>query len=43
MAARAQLPLIFMDETLVIIPDIGVDASMQANKDEMGLLVSWQQ
>ena len=40
---RAQLPLIFMDETLVIIPDIGVDANMQANKDEMGLLASWQQ
>ena len=39
---RAQLPLIFMDETLVIIPDIGVDANMQANKDEMGLLASWQ-
>lgn len=39
---RAQLPLIFMDETLVIIPSVGVDAGMQANQDEMGLLVTWQ-
>ena len=44
---RTQLPLIFMDETLVIIPSIGedcmVDASFRANADEMGLLVIWQQ
>ena len=43
---RTQLPLIFMDETLVIIPSIGedcmVDASFRANVDEMGLLVIWQ-
>ncbi len=39
---REQLPLIFMDETLVIIPNIGVDASLQASEDEMGLKVSWQ-
>ena len=39
---REQLPLIFLDKTLVIIPNIGVDASLQANKDEMGLKVSWQ-
>ena len=40
---RAQLPLIFMDETLVMIPDVGVDISFKANVDEMGLLASWQQ
>ena len=39
---REQLPLIFMDETLVIIPNIGVDAGLQANSDEMGLTVNWQ-
>jgi tRNA(Ile)-lysidine synthase len=38
---REQLPLIFMDETLVIIPNVGVDAGLQANGDEMGLVVSW--
>jgi tRNA(Ile)-lysidine synthase len=49
---RAQLPLIFMDETLVLIPrvmipnigtDCLVDVSFKANVDEMGLVVSWQQ
>lgn len=40
---RAQLPLIFMDETLVMIPDVGVDISFKANADEMGLVASWQQ
>ncbi len=43
---RAQLPLIFMDETLVMVPNIGadclVDASFQANANEMGLMVNWQ-
>jgi tRNA(Ile)-lysidine synthase len=38
---REQLPLIFMDETLVIIPNVGVDAGFQAGKDEMGLMVEW--
>ena len=39
---REQLPLIFMDETLVIIPNVAVDAGFQANSDEMGLTVNWQ-
>ena len=38
---REQLPLIFMDETLVIIPNVGVDAGLQAGSDEMGLQVEW--
>jgi tRNA(Ile)-lysidine synthase len=38
---REQLPLIFMDETLVVIPNIGVDAGLQAGGDEVGLLVTW--
>lgn len=39
---REQLPLIFMDETLVIIPNIGVDAHLKAANHEMGLSVHWQ-
>lgn len=39
---RAQLPLIFMDETLVIIPNIGVDAELVAKEHEVGLVVSWE-
>ena len=38
---RAQLPLIFMDDTLVVIPNIGVDANFQASNEEMGLVVNW--
>lgn len=39
---REQLPLIFMDETLVVIPNVGVDANMQAASHEMGLAVKWE-
>ena len=38
---REQLPLIYMDERLVIIPNVAVDAGLQANSDEMGLVVEW--
>jgi len=38
---REQLPLIFMDETLVIIPNVGVDAGLQAADGELGLMVYW--
>jgi len=47
---RERLPLIFMDETLVIVPHIGADtnsqlvnAHLKAAADEMGLLVFWHQ
>jgi tRNA(Ile)-lysidine synthase len=36
---RDQLPLIFMDETLVMIPNVGVDAGLRADGNEMGLQV----
>lgn len=39
---RQQLPLIFMDESLVIIPNIGVDAGLKAAENEMGLVLEWQ-
>ena len=39
---RVQLPLIFMDETLVIIPNIGSDAEMEAQSHELGLSVRWE-
>lgn len=38
---REQLPLIYLDDTLAIIPNIGVDAHLKAAVDEMGLLVNW--
>ncbi len=39
---RAQLPLIFMDETLVMIPNVGADVNFAANIDEIGLTVEWK-
>lgn len=38
---REQLPLIYLADTLAIIPNIGVDAHLKAATDEIGLLVSW--
>ena len=38
---RSQLPLIFMDEKLVLIPSIAVDAHLKASADELGLCVDW--
>lgn len=40
---REQLPLIFMDETLAMIPNVGVDAHLKAESHEMGLQVAWEQ
>jgi tRNA(Ile)-lysidine synthase len=39
---RARMPLVFMDETLVCIPNIGVDASLAAQPEEMGMLIRWE-
>jgi tRNA(Ile)-lysidine synthase len=36
---RERLPLVFMDETLVAIPNLAVAANLKAAADEMGLLV----
>ncbi len=38
---RESLPLIFMDETLVIVPNIGVGSAFKAKEDELGLEVTW--
>lgn len=40
---REQLPLIFMDETLVYIPNLGASADLQAKENEMGCVITWQQ
>ncbi|HEY0563127.1 MAG TPA: tRNA lysidine(34) synthetase TilS [Methylophilus sp.] len=38
---REHLPLIFMEETLVMIPNLAVAADVQAAPDEMGLTIHW--
>ena len=38
---REQLPLIFMDETLAYIPNLGATAELQAKPHEMGCVITW--
>jgi tRNA(Ile)-lysidine synthase len=38
---REHLPLIFMDETLVYIPNIGAAAELQAKSNELGCVIHW--
>jgi len=40
---RERLPLIYHDDTLAVVPGVGVAASLQAMGDEPGLVISWQQ
>lgn len=39
---REQLPLIFVDDVLAIIPNFGVDANLIASDNEEGIVVSWE-
>ncbi len=38
---RECLPLIYCDDTLAVVPTIGVASHLQAGKDEDGLLITW--
>ena len=38
---RERLPLIYLDDTLAVVPNIGVDCMMQATDNDMGLLIRW--
>ena len=38
---RERLPLIYLDDTLAVVPNIGVDCMMQANEMDIGLVITW--
>lgn len=38
---RDRLPLIYFDDALAVVPDIGVSCLMQASDKELGLVISW--
>jgi tRNA(Ile)-lysidine synthase len=38
---RDRLPLIYLDDTLAVVPNIGVDCMMQANEMDIGLVITW--
>lgn len=39
---RQQIPLLYIAQELVALPNIGVQCGWQATSDEMGLVVQWQ-
>lgn len=41
-SVREQLPLVFKNDVLVMVPSIGVADEYQATKDCMGLVIDWQ-
>ena len=38
---RVRLPLIYLDDTLAVVPKIGVDCMLQARERDLGLVISW--
>ena len=38
---RERLPLIYLDDTLALVPHVGVDCMMQATERDMGLVIRW--
>lgn len=38
---RDRLPLIYFDDALAVVPNIGINCLMQATAEEMGLVVHW--
>jgi tRNA(Ile)-lysidine synthase len=38
---RDRLPLIYFDDALAVVPNIGVSCLMQAAEHELGLLITW--
>ena len=39
---RERIPLVWMGDTLVCIPNIGIDPSVAAQPNEMGVMIRWQ-
>lgn len=38
---RERLPLIYCDDALAVVPNIGVASHLQATSDEIGLVITW--
>jgi tRNA(Ile)-lysidine synthase len=38
---RDRLPLIYFDDALAVVPNIGVSCLMQATEKELGLVITW--
>ena len=38
---RKRLPLVYLNDTLAVVPNIGVNCMMQATQRDMGLVITW--
>jgi len=38
---RDRLPLIYFDDALAVVPNIGINCLMQATEEEHGLVIHW--
>ena len=38
---RERLPLVYLDDSLAVVPNIGVDCMMQASERDVGLVIRW--
>ena len=38
---RERLPLVYLDDTLAVVPNVGVECNMQATQRDMGLVITW--
>ena len=38
---RERLPLVYLDDALAVVPNIGVDCMMQASERDVGLVIRW--
>ena len=38
---RERLPLVYLDDTLAVVPNVGVDCMMQASERDLGLVIRW--
>ena len=39
---RERLPLVYLNDALAVVPNVGVNCQMQATDHEQGLLITWQ-
>ena len=39
---RERLPLVYLDDALAVVPNVGVNCQMQAAQHEQGLVIIWQ-
>ena len=39
---RERLPLVYLDDALAVVPNVGVNCQMQAGSSDYGLVITWR-